>query len=245
MKETLCKGGLLYKTEDTCDVRLISLNIYLINRKPDKNDSELYKIIEDANLNTSCYSIIAQNLANKINAEHGRELFEYVDEVIQLIDMLYYTFGNPDSRENILNNIIRKRQLRSKADSLADKYIKRNIKTRPNQDVYRNDLLRIHKTCQLCGIINKDILRASHIKPYAKCEDDECFDFYNGFLLCATHDLLFDKGLISFDNEGIMLISKNLKKSDIEKLNITGKQIELYDEQKYYLNYHRKYVFQK
>lgn len=65
------------------------------------------------------------------------------------------------------------------------------------------------------------------------------------FLFCPNHDKAFDKGYISFDNEGNILISEELNEVNKRFLNIyEDMKIELTDENKQYLQYHRnKYAF--
>ena len=44
---------------------------------------------------------------------------------------------------------------------------------------------------------------ASHAKPWAECANDaERLDVFNGFLLVANLNALFDRFLISFDDTG-------------------------------------------
>ena len=86
------------------------------------------------------------------------------------------------------------------------------------QDAFRNRLMSYYgKKCMLCDIHNKEMLIASHIKRDADCESiDEKIDNENGFLLCANHDKIFDRYLITFDfMDGKIRISKSL--SDKEK----------------------------
>jgi hypothetical protein len=56
----------------------------------------------------------------------------------------------------------------------------------------------------------RDVLRASHIKPWKKSSNDERLDPENGLLLLANIDILFEKGFVSFDDDGCMLVSKDL-----------------------------------
>jgi predicted nucleic acid-binding protein len=68
------------------------------------------------------------------------------------------------------------------------------------------------------------LMRASHIKPYNECNDEEAFDINNGLLLSANADALFDKYLISVNekkeleysflisNEHTLIIELNLNK---------------------------------
>lgn len=85
------------------------------------------------------------------------------------------------------------------------------------QSAFRNRLIHIHGCkCLLCDIENKDMLIAGHIKRDSVCDTvDEKIDTENGFLLCANHDKLFDKYLISFDAiTGKIMISNNLTNAE-------------------------------
>ena len=81
------------------------------------------------------------------------------------------------------------------------------------QRMYRNRLIdAFGQKCLLCQIRNKELLVASHIKAYAACDSiKEKIDSNNGFLLCANHDKLFDRFLITFDSRtGKIKISPKL-----------------------------------
>ena len=56
-----------------------------------------------------------------------------------------------------------------------------------------------------------DLLRASHIKPWADCErDTERLDVFNGFLLSPQLDAAFDAGLMTIAGDGAVLVSDAL-----------------------------------
>jgi len=80
------------------------------------------------------------------------------------------------------------------------------------QKAFRDKLIEKHgQKCLLCAIQNKELLVASHIKPAADCDIFEKADFNNGLLLCAIHDKLFDRFLITFNfYDGKMQISSSL-----------------------------------
>jgi hypothetical protein len=90
--------------------------------------------------------------------------------------------------------------------------IERLVKQRVGQDTFREALLDYWGgACAVTGIAIPEMLRASHAKPWAKCDsDEERLDVFNGFLLSANLDALFDRGLISFDPEGKMLVSSQI-----------------------------------
>ena len=76
------------------------------------------------------------------------------------------------------------------------------VKVRVNQSEFRTHLLQRYGKCCLCGVSNHDLLIASHIKPWSKSNRIEKTAVDNGFLLCPNHDRLFDKGLITFSDDG-------------------------------------------
>ncbi len=70
------------------------------------------------------------------------------------------------------------------------------------QKKFKNNLsIEQNHECVICGLKTKKLLIGSHIKPSASCDVYEKADTQNGLLLCANHDKLFDKYLISFDPE--------------------------------------------
>ena len=83
---------------------------------------------------------------------------------------------------------------------------------RVGQDIFRDSLLQYwNGRCPLTGIAEPELLRASHIVPWAACESDpERMDVHNGLLLSALWDAAFDKGLISFADDGTALASPQL-----------------------------------
>jgi hypothetical protein len=82
---------------------------------------------------------------------------------------------------------------------------------RIGQDVFRDALMDYWGSrCPLTGITEPALLRASHIVPWANCSDEQRLDVHNGLLLSALWDAAFDKGLVSFGDDGRPLVSPNL-----------------------------------
>lgn len=120
-------------------------------------------------------------------------------------------------------------------------------KIRKGQTFFRDSLLNSYKYCKICGLRYEQLLIASHIKPWKDSNNYERLDPNNGLLLCPNHDKLFDKGYISFDANGKILM--NTKSINIKILNSMGinedKTIEMNDETKKYMEYHRNKVYCK
>lgn len=119
------------------------------------------------------------------------------------------------------------------------------IKVRVNQGVFRERLLERYRKCCLCGVSASEFLVASHIKPWCDCENEERLDINNGLLLCPNHDKLFDRGYISFDDDGQIIISTELSQTDSIFMNVNNDMhINMTEDNKKYMNYHRLNIFQ-
>ncbi|MBV2184662.1 MAG: HNH endonuclease, partial [Rhizobium sp.] len=117
---------------------------------------------------------------------------------------------------------------------------------RLKQSKFRSDLLKRHNgRCVLTQIDMPDLLRASHIKPWAKSSHKERVDPDNGLLLAVHLDGLFDKGLISFDENGKILISERVTPTTRRAFSIDAEwHIEMSgSRQAEYLRYHRTRQF--
>ena len=85
------------------------------------------------------------------------------------------------------------------------------------------------------------ILISSHILPWSECNDDERLDVENGILLSPNVDSLFDKHLISFTNDGEMVLSRRITEQQLNKLGIpTNVVIPISEGMKKYLSKHRE-----
>lgn len=118
-------------------------------------------------------------------------------------------------------------------------------KARVNQGRFRKLMLdKYNNKCCLCGVHSKTLLIASHIKPWNKSNSSEKLSEYNGLLLCPNHDKLFDLGMISFNNDGSIIISDTLDQQDKMFLNIfPDMHIETCEDMYPYLEYHRNNIF--
>lgn len=85
------------------------------------------------------------------------------------------------------------------------------VLARVGQGKFREVLMRTWgHCCAVTGLACPELLRASHVKPWAAASARERLDPDNGLLLAAHLDALFDRGLISFDDSGGMLVSPRL-----------------------------------
>lgn len=97
--------------------------------------------------------------------------------------------------------------------------------------------------CAICGceINGKNHLIASHILPWNKANSQQKVDPNNGLLLCSNHDLLFDSLLISFDENGKIIISDELNEENKRGYRISSTtKIDTNSEREEYMKLHRE-----
>ncbi len=145
---------------------------------------------------------------------------------------------------------------KNKAEEIAERRIEKIYKDRPTerealvksrvgQGFYRLQLSQIEKKCRVTGIKELKFLVASHIKPWRVSTDKEKLDGNNGFFFAAHIDHLFDRGWISFQDNGKIKISSQLPPSILKSFKISPILTigALKASQKRYLKYHRTNIF--
>lgn len=120
------------------------------------------------------------------------------------------------------------------------------VMARRGQGLFRQNVMRIEKACRVTGVSRPEHLVASHTKPWRDCDNMERLDGENGFVLTPSIDHLFDKGFISFENNGRLIVSPRADTSSLIKMGVDP-TAELNvgrfsDGQKKFLDYHREYI---
>lgn len=134
-------------------------------------------------------------------------------------------------------------------DSLAQRddistETRREITARIGQGRFRAALLQLHGRCAVTGVATRTVLRAAHIHRWVDCADTPAarLDLENGLLLTANLDALFEAGLITFDDDGLITISSRLDADAQKSLGIHA-HMRLYRTpspmQRMYLQKHR------
>jgi hypothetical protein len=125
----------------------------------------------------------------------------------------------------------------------------RVVVQRVGQDLFRAALLDYWKgRCCVTGLDIPELLRASHIKPWAACDsDDERLDVFNGLLLAPHIDALFDGGWISFSDDGLVLTSEFLPHDAAARLGVRADWTIgcLQPGHRRYLAFHRRHEFRR
>lgn len=121
------------------------------------------------------------------------------------------------------------------------------VKARCGQGNFREKLILHWGRCAVTGCGELALLRASHIKPWRMSTNAERLDPYNGLLLAPNLDAAFDRGFLSFDDDGSAKISERLKSVDRKRLGLFGQLSLRHVDKKHlpYLRFHRENVFDR
>jgi putative restriction endonuclease len=113
--------------------------------------------------------------------------------------------------------------------------------------VFRENVERIETACRVTGILDRRYLRATHIKPWKDSDDQAKVDGANGLLLSPHIILLFDRGHISFADDGTLMISRHLNPYVRRAWSMEHPVLPhaFRPEQRGYLDYHRAHVFER
>jgi putative restriction endonuclease len=108
------------------------------------------------------------------------------------------------------------------ADIGLDETVKQSvIQARRGQGKFRTNVESVEKACRLTKITNPSLLIASHIKPWRSCRTAaERLDGMNGLLLTPDADLLFDRGFITFQDDGGIQVSPRFDSEDLRRLGL-------------------------
>lgn len=123
------------------------------------------------------------------------------------------------------------------------------VLARRGQGIFRERVLALEPSCRVTRISNPHLLVASHIKPWRSCKDShERLNGANGLMLAPHIDWLFDRGFITFTDDGNLLISWLLRQEDRAALHIPSSLLTataFNSDQTIFLEYHRTSIFLK
>lgn len=184
-----------------------------------------------------------------ITNTHGNQNINFVAQNPSynstLARQIQYNIISKDVIYDDTDAIILQNTLKDNTNAGTD--IEKLVKTRVSQGSFRRLLFLKHHHCNLCNISTTSVLRASHIKEWANSSREERVDANNGLLLCANHDALFDRHLISFEpNTGNICISASLDTNQRSTLNISeSMKIAMNDRMKTYMQIHYNKFIEK
>ncbi len=120
------------------------------------------------------------------------------------------------------------------------------IIARRGQGLFKQRVSQVERRCRITHVENQAHLRASHCKPWRDSNNQERLDGENGLLLTPSIDHLFDRGFISFEQSGLLIISPVAHLPSLERMGVAthGRlNVGTFTEgQHHFLEYHRNSV---
>lgn len=120
------------------------------------------------------------------------------------------------------------------------------VQARVGQGIFKERVSHYERSCRVTLVDNPAHLIASHIKPWRDSTNEERLHAGNGLLLTPSVDHLFDRGFISFEDSGDLIVSpvadlNSLRRMGVDREN-QPKRITLNSDQRHFLDYHRKEI---
>ncbi len=194
---------------------------------------EYIKLVENAGYSLRTFPIIWDEDNDRYADKGSAKIKKYIEEVsdmsLEIIDSDYYAVGNhkakyskmalPNVAQDVIN-IFDTTTVKTERESL--------VLSRVGQGLFRQNVINSWGNGESCALTLssiREMLIASHIVPWSKCESDaQRLDGANGILLCAHIDKLFDAHLLTFIKKGSKYISKLSPKLDASLLKGLGIQ---------------------
>ena len=155
----------------------------------------------------------------------------------------YLEYVESDYKKKLDDSILHEERIVQKDAQLQPTEKEAIIKARLGQGLFRQRLIDYWEGCSVTQCPTYPLLMASHIKPWRRSDNVQRLDVFNGLLLTPNIDKLFDKGYISFDKRGGIILSNFLSASDRKLLGVDAnlhlQRID--DRHQPYLEYHRQY----
>lgn len=167
------------------------------------------------------------------------------DDIGALYEVLRTVATRARTRPNRVANEFRLKTAAMPRSTEAERLVVQRV----GQGLFRTALLDFWQgRCCVTGLEVPQLLRASHIRPWALCDSDEQrLDVFNGLLLAPHVDALFDGGWISFSDSGALMISPSLLGAARDSLGVleAWHVVGLTSRHLPYLAYHREHVLQR
>ena len=135
----------------------------------------------------------------------------------------------------------------SQDKELSETTRKAIVMARRGQGLFKQNVLKIETSCRITKVDKIEHLRASHCKPWRDSTNVERLDGENGLLLTPSVDHLFDRGFISFEDNGDVLVSPVAHRESLRRMGVNPESHtnvgSFSDGQKGFLEFHRESVF--
>lgn len=189
------------------------------------------------------YDDIDDLLATDASRQQDRSIYTKPNDIVNFKSALrkYLKFRQSDFAHQQEDTILAEINKVQNDSTLSVTEREAIVKARVGQGKFRDRLVDYWRGCSVSTFSHFDLLIASHIMPWRDADNQQRLDVFNGLLLLPNYDKLFDKGYISFDDNGRIIYSRYIDDTDrrLLKMDNTLHLIKIEDEHKTYLKYHR------
>jgi putative restriction endonuclease len=123
------------------------------------------------------------------------------------------------------------------------------VQARIGQGKFKQQVSLLERACRITKVDNPTHLIASHIKPWRESDNEERLSGANGLLLTPSIDHLFDRGFISFEDNGELITSPISDAISLNRMGVDTNHVinvgNFNIDQKYFLDYHRREILLK
>lgn len=194
------------------------------------SNDEIYRFLREIALPGISYLSVL-----KLRSKEG-EIFYYFKPFLD-----YHDLGEEDHPSLIRE---KEKEIEENETLTAEQRFELKI-ARRGQGRYKENLFSECPTCIITGVTDERILVACHIKPWVDSDDIEKTDPKNGLVLTPTYHEMLDRGFISFEDDGTLLVSPWISPMNQKRLGLRPKKKYSFDTdgRKAYLKYHRENIF--
>jgi hypothetical protein len=189
----------------------------------------------------------------KISTELAKRLLELCEP--RLLGLMNLDVAKEDSAVTIADPLVLTEWEDALQASIAENETisettrKALIQARRGQGIFKSNVARFEHECRITHVHNPTHLIASHIKPWRESSDDERLAGGNGLLLTPSIDHLFDRGFISFGDDGEVLVSPVADTDSLPRMGLICERPvfagRFNTDQRHFLDYHRQEIFLK
>ena len=200
--------------------------------------SRLYKL--DKTITKDYLEFILSDLTRTMNERDHYNSKKGIGDIASGLHK-FLEYVQSDYRKRIGDSILNE-ELKIENDNIIKNTEKKAlIVSRMGQGVFRQKLIDYWKGCSVTECSTFPLLLASHIRPWRKSSNQQRLDVFNGLLLIPNLDKLFDRGYISFDKNGHIIMSSFLPESEFRLFGVSPTMCikNLNNKHLPYLKYHR------
>jgi hypothetical protein len=192
---------------------------------------EYIKLVEQEGYSLKTFPILFDE-----NSDTGQtKIKDYIevlsDMSLEIVNGDYYALGSHNVKYTKKKPPSIAEDLSDVLDTVVEKTERESlILARVGQGKFRQNVINFWGNGECCALTLtniREILIASHIVPWSKCDTNEQrLDGANGILLCAHIDKLFDAHLLTFVKQGSKFLSKlspHLDSALLKKLGIEAR----------------------